>query len=240
MAVWPPGVARNCTGVHGAVLAWASVMKLEGRAHTWRFRGQAAQGIPIAVKLRALHSLHFASPEGADSVHPSRQGRRLGGGGSVVDGSTCPFIGSWCSLVWERRTTCWVTMHSQIPTYLSFGVRPLTARGGTSITMCRPAVRVRGHAEGGGVPGLLAVRPQFCWGGGVVTGLVPCFLVPKGNQPTACTLALWWLKFGPTGGPEGGWGVRKGPPNKLFGSPTCPVPGPQQWVRALPTRTQQT
>ena len=49
VAVCPPGVAHNCTGVHGAVLA--SVMKLEGRAHTWRFPGQAAQGIPTAVKL---------------------------------------------------------------------------------------------------------------------------------------------------------------------------------------------
>ena len=37
-------------------------------------------------------------------------------------------------------------------------------------------------------------------GGGAAKGLLPCFLVPKGNQPTACTLALWWLKFGPTEG----------------------------------------
>ena len=52
---------------------------------------------------------------------------------------------------------------------------------------------------GGGVLGLLSVRPHFCWGGlGAAKGLLPCFLVPKGNQPTACTLALWWLKFGPT------------------------------------------
>ena len=34
VAVWPPGVTDNCTGVHGAVLARASVMKLEGGAHT--------------------------------------------------------------------------------------------------------------------------------------------------------------------------------------------------------------
>ena len=27
------------------------------------------------------------------------------------------------------------------------------------------------------------------------------------NQPTACTLALWWLKFGPTEGWVGGVGV---------------------------------
>ena len=64
---------------------------------------------------------------------------------------------------------------------------------------------------GGGVPGLLSVRPQFCWGGGGVgaaKGLLPCFLVPKGNQPTACTLALWWLKFGPTEGRGGGGGAQ--------------------------------
>ena len=51
---------------------------------------------------------------------------------------------------------------------------------------------------GGGGGGLLSVRPHFCRGG-AANGLLPCFLVPKGNQPTACTLALWWLKFGPTG-----------------------------------------
>ena len=55
-------------------------MKLVGHVHTWRFPRQAAQGIPTAVKLRALHSLHFLGPEGADSVHPSRWGRRRGGG----------------------------------------------------------------------------------------------------------------------------------------------------------------
>ena len=53
---------------------------------------------------------------------------------------------------------------SQIPTYSSFSVRPFSARGGTSFTMCRPAVRARGHAGGGG--GLLLVPPHFCWGGG--------------------------------------------------------------------------
>ena len=71
VAVLPRGVAHNRTRVHGAVLAWASLMKMEGRAHTWRFPGQAAQGMPPAVKLGALHSLHFLGPEGADSIHPS-------------------------------------------------------------------------------------------------------------------------------------------------------------------------
>ena len=98
---------------------------------------------------------------------------------------------------------------SQIPTYSSFSVRPFSARGGTSFTMCRPAVRVRGHAGGGGGAGLLLVPPHFCWGGGGVgaaKSLLPSFLVPKGNQPTACTLALWWLKFGPTEDKGGGGG----------------------------------
>ena len=44
-------------------------------------------------------------------------------------------------------------------------------------------------------------------GGGGSKTSAPRFLVPKGNQPTACTLALWWLKFGPTG--EGGGGGRE-------------------------------
>ena len=34
-----PTTELECTGLHGAVLAWASVMKLEGHAHTWRFPG---------------------------------------------------------------------------------------------------------------------------------------------------------------------------------------------------------
>ena len=51
-------------------------------------------------------------------MHPSRRGRRRGGGGTVVDESTCPFIGSWRSLVWERRTTCWVTIRVPDPNIL--------------------------------------------------------------------------------------------------------------------------
>ena len=69
---------------------------------------------------------------------------------------------------------------------------------------------------GGGMLGLLSVRPHFCWGGvGAAKGLLPYFLVPKGNQPTACTLALWWLKFGPTGtGGGGGGALSMDPPRR--------------------------
>ena len=53
---------------------------------------------------------------------------------------------------------------------------------------------------GGGGAGPAFGPAPFLFGGGMgaAKGLLPCFLVPKGNQPTACTLALWWLKFGPT------------------------------------------
>ena len=61
---------------------------------------------------------------------------------------------------------------------------------------------------------------------------VGCFLVPNGGQPTACTLALWWLKLGPTecrGGGGGGfdsacWGALR--PGHLPGVPPvqqCPL-----------------
>ena len=128
---------------------------------------------------------------------------------------------------------------SQIPTYSSFGVRPHSARGGTWITMCRPAVRVRGHAGGGGVRGLLSVRPHFCLGGGGrgSKGLLPCFLVPKGNQPKACTLALWWLKFGPTEW-GGGGGSRHDCTRMLQGRPT-PATAPSLGARAVPRTAVQ-
>ena len=54
---------------------------------------------------------------------------------------------------------------------------------------------------GGGCWACFRSGPISVGGGvGAAKGLLPYFLVPKGNQPTACTLALWWLKFGPTGG----------------------------------------
>ena len=68
---------------------------------------------------------------------------------------------------------------------------------------------------------------------GAAKGLLPCFLVPKGNQPTACTLALWWLKFGRGG--RGGRGQRtmgrvlsegeiEGPRSPSPSPSTCPTP----------------
>ena len=60
---------------------------------------------------------------------------------------------------------------------------------------------------GGGCAGPAFGPAPFLLGGvGAAKGLLPCFLVPKGNQPTACTLALWWLKFGPTEDMGGGGG----------------------------------
>ena len=78
-------------------------------------------------------------------------------------------------------------------------------------------MRVRGHAGGGGGAGPAFGPAPFLLGGvGAAKGLLPCFLVPKRNQPTACTLALWWLKFGPTEGWGWGWGSIE-PPKTMEG-----------------------
>ena len=151
-------------------------MKLEGHAHTWRFPRQAAQGIPTAVNLRALHSFHFLGPEGADSVHLSRRGAGWGGGGVVVVGSTC-------SLVWERRTTCWVTMRVPDPN-IPIVRRPLPVREGRDldhhVTACSEGAGVRGHAGGGGLC-WACFRPHFCWGGGGSKRPAPLFPGPQGG-----------------------------------------------------------
>ena len=68
---------------------------------------------------------------------------------------------------------------------------------------------MRGGGGGGAGPAF-GPAPFLLGGVGAAKGLLPCFLVPKRNQPTACTLALWWLKFGPTegrGGEGGGGGA---------------------------------
>ena len=60
---------------------------------------------------------------------------------------------------------------------------------------------------GGGRPGVLPGLPFPQGGGGAAKACRPVSWLPKGGQPTACTLTLWWLKFGPTEGVggEGGW-----------------------------------
>ena len=50
-------------------------------------------------------------PSGGGRDGPWADSEAGGGGGRVVDGSTC-------SLVWERRTTCWVTMRVPDPNIL--------------------------------------------------------------------------------------------------------------------------
>ena len=102
-------------------------------------------------------------------MHPSRRGRRLGGGGGGEEWWMSLPIRSLVRgayLFGRGGPPAGLPYGSQIPTFSSFGIRPLSTRGGTSITMCRPAVWVRGHAVlgGGGVPGLLSVRPHFRWG----------------------------------------------------------------------------
>ena len=44
------------------------------------------------------------------------------------------------------------------------------------------------------------VRLGGGWGGGATKAAPLDFWPPMGGQPTACTLALWWLKFGLTEG----------------------------------------
>ena len=124
-------------------------MKLEGRAHTWRFPGQATQGIPTAVEpftASTFQALRAPTPCTLP-IGGAGWGR---GGGRVVDGSTCPFIGSWCSLVWERRTTCWVTMRVPDPNILVVR-RPLPFREGEDLNH-----HVSACSEGA----------RACWGGG--------------------------------------------------------------------------
>ena len=145
-------------------------------------------------------------------MHPFRRGRRLGGGGvEWWKGLPVRSVAHGAHLFGRGGQPAGLPCGSQIPTYLSFGVCPLSARGGTSITMCRPAVWVRGHAGGGrGCRACFRSGPISVGGGGAAKGLLPCFVVPKGNQPTACTLALWWLKFGLTEREGGGVGATDG------------------------------
>ena len=98
---------------------------------------------------------------------------------------------------------------------------------------------------GGGAGPAFGPAPFLLGGVGAAKGLLPCFLVPKRNQPTACTLALWWLKFGPTEwGGGGAWLVFSGssrePPRgggvRKMGS-NDPHPPPQTFSPPTPAHT---
>ena len=98
---------------------------------------------------------------------------------------------------------------SQIPTYSSLGVRSLRDLN-HHVAACSEGARACWGGGGGAGPAF-GPAPFLLGGVGAAKGLLPCFLVPKGNQPTACTLALWWLKFGPTEKRVGGGGGVLGP-----------------------------
>ena len=79
---------------------------------------------------------------------------------------------------------------------------------------------------GGGAGPAFGPAPFLLGGVGAAKGLLPCFLVPTRNQPTACTLALWWLKFGPTEGGGGGGAAREPLPLGPRQTQALPPPSP--------------
>ena len=76
---------------------------------------------------------------------------------------------------------------------------------------------------GGGVGGGLLSVALPRWGGGVAKGPPPINWSPTGGQPTACTLGLWWLDFGPTGG------VKEGRNGGGGGAPGGSAGGGSRW-----------
>ena len=94
---------------------------------------------------------------------------------------------------------------SQIPKFSTPSVLPPSARGGTSLRMCQPTARVQ-RARRGGLRRVSHPFGPVSVGGGWWQQKVcsPVCSSPTKNQPMACTLALWWLKFGPTEGGGGG------------------------------------
>ena len=171
---------------------------LASRGHPqlhWSARGCAGLGVcdevggarahlevPWAGRSRDTHSSQAVSPsqppplgpEGADSVRPSCRGRRLGGGG----------VGWWMGLpvhlCGRGGPPAGLPCGSQIPTYLSLGVRSLRDLD-HHVTACSEGARACG---GGGVLGLLSVRPHFCWGGwGQQKVCSPVSWSPRGTSP---------------------------------------------------------
>ena len=87
--------------------------------------------------------------------------------------------------------------------------------------MCRPAVRVRGHAGGGGVPGLAfgPVPPHVGGGGRGSKRSAPLFPGPQGEpahdlHPRFVVAEIWADRgqFGGGGGRPGGGGPKVGGP----------------------------
>ena len=136
----------------------------------WSARGYAGLGVcdevggarahlevPWAGRSRDTHSSQSVSPSQPPLFRP--RGRRLraplplgaqaGWGGGGVEwwmGLLVHSLARGAHLFGRGGPPARLPCGSQIPTYSPFGVRPLSARGGTSITMRRLAVRVRGHA----------------------------------------------------------------------------------------------
>ena len=96
------------------------------------------------------------------------------------------------------------------------------------VSACTEGARgILGGWGGGGACARVVSSPALIWLGreGAANRLLLCFLVPEGNQPTACTLALWSLKFGPTwrGGGGGSVGQPPGSQGGVGGSPNMDI-----------------
>ena len=96
-------------------------------------------------------------------------------------------VGSTCSLVWERRTTCWVTMRVPDPN-IPIVRRPLPVREGRDldhhVTACSEGAGVRGHAGGGGGCAGPAFGPiSVGGGGGQQKACSPVSWSPRGTSP---------------------------------------------------------
>ena len=141
----------------------------------------------------------------------------------MVDGSTCPFIGSGCSLVWERRTTCWVTMRVPHPNILLVW-RPPPFCERRDLDHHVPACSERARAcWGGGCQVCLWSRPISVGGGGRGSKRsAPLFPGPQGEpahglHPRFVVAEIWadGDRGGGGGGrhlvtlPQGCWGDRR-------------------------------
>ena len=185
---------------------------LASRGHPqlhWSARGCAGLGVcdevggarahlevPWAGRSRDTHSGQAVSPsqppllgpEGADSVHPSRRGRRLGGGG----------VGWWMGLpvhlCGRGGPPAGLPCGSQIPTYLSLGVRSLRDLD-HHVTACSEGARACGGG-GGGCWACFRSGPISVGGGGGSKRSAPLFPGPQeepahGLHPRFVVAEIW-------------------------------------------------